>query len=135
MLVKWIENDILAMENISSTAKKSFSILSPSKYEVFSLEQNHLSRTINILSRKILILSQKKKLSRQMDEALFYLLRKYMPSYPIVLMTDWLESRVRKTFPKAWKRGSCTLLIQEPLNIWTFLDFKFFFVARNVLKL
>ena len=47
MLVKWIENNSLVRENIFSTAKKSFSILFPSKYEPFSLRQFFFVRPKN----------------------------------------------------------------------------------------
>jgi len=40
LLVKWMENDFLATDKIFLTAKKSFSILFPSKYVLFSLGQN-----------------------------------------------------------------------------------------------
>ena len=43
LLVKWMENDFLAMDKIFSTAKKSFPILFPCRYETFSLGQNFLS--------------------------------------------------------------------------------------------
>ena len=47
MLVKWLENDYSATDKIFSTAKKTFSILFPSKYEHFSLGQYFLSRQMD----------------------------------------------------------------------------------------
>ena len=44
LLVKWMENDFLATDKIFPTAKKSFSILFPSKYVLFRLGQNFMSR-------------------------------------------------------------------------------------------
>ena len=42
--MKWMENDFVAREKFFPTAKKSFSILFPSKYKHFSLGKKFLSR-------------------------------------------------------------------------------------------
>ena len=69
LLVKWMENDFLAMDKIFSSAKKSFSILFQ-KFKLFSLGQNFLSWTISILSGTKMVLSWTKIiLSGQKEEA------------------------------------------------------------------
>ena len=103
--------NILSWMKILSNAKKSLPILFKSKYEIFGLGQNFLSRTRNILFRTILILFWTKMiLSKQKDEAINQI-KKNLPPCAQSVSRMSLHWRQTKDFPCT--RNNCNHHVQS----------------------